>query len=576
MRDGVQLDATVWRPMEPGRYPVILERMGYELMGRCAVNAEYYARRGYVFVGQNTRGSYDSEGVYDWTAADGWGERRDGYDTVEWAGTQTWSTGKVGMLDGSYSGITQYLVAPTRPPHLQALFVRQAATLSYATVFRGGAFPLLWLGAITRHVLADLVPPGGASPIQQEARARLQQAVEELASWERHLPLKHFPPLIDIPAGRRYFELLAHPNDGPWWWEHDLSRRYAEIDVPIFHFASWFDLFLGPQLDHFQGVRAQTPSPRCRRAQRLVIGPWIHAPENVGNRQVGELDFGPRAELDLAAFRLPWFDYWLKGIDNGVFDGPPVRAFLMGANRWLDFDAWPPEEVTYKQLYLHAGAGWSDASLNGGAATFERPESTEPPDVYSYDPEQPVPSLVAFPDFGPHDYRALEQRMLTYTTTPLEQELVIVGPVRAMLYASSSAPDTDWVVRMCDVYPDGRSMSVCDGILRGRYRDSTQRPELMEPGKIYQFEVDLWATAQSFPRGHRLRVELTSSDFPRYERNLNTGGPLGEEVSGRVAVNVIYHDSAHPSHVVLPVFRSSTAEIAGHQAQSASLDRGQP
>jgi uncharacterized protein len=553
MRDGVRLDATIWRPTDPGRYPVILERMSYELMGRCAVNAEFFAKRGYVFVGQNTRGSYDSEGAYGWTESDGWGERRDGYDTIEWAGTRAWSSGKVGMLEGSYSGFTQYLAAPTRPPHLRALFVRQASPLSYAAVFRGGAFPLRWLGAITRHVLDDFVAPTDESPVQDKNRTRLQRAVDEQASWERHLPLKDYLPLMDVPEGRFYFEFLDHPHDGTWWWERDLSRHYAEIDVPVYHFSSWFDLFLGAQLDHFQGIRAHGRSPLCRRSQRLVIGPWNHGPGTAGNRRVGELDFGPQAELDLPALWVSWFDYWLKGVDNGALDGPPVRVFLMGANRWLDFDSWPPEDVTYTPLYLHTGTGQSETSLNSGAATFQPPVSTAQPDTYTYDPDQPVPSLFAFPDYGPHDYAAVEPRMLIYTTTPLEQELTVVGRVRAVVYASSSAPDTDWIVRLCDVYPDGRSMSVCDGILRARYRDSMQRPELMEPGQIYQFEVDLWSTAQTFTRGHRLRVELSSSDFPRYDRNLNTGGPLGEESRGQVAVNTIYHDLARPSHVLLPI-----------------------
>jgi putative CocE/NonD family hydrolase len=542
VRDRVHLDATIWRPAEPGRYPVIMERTPYELTRRCSVNAEFYARRGYAFVGQSLRGAHASEGVYAWSASDGWGEPRDGYDSVEWAGTQTWSNGKVGMVDGSISGATQYLVAPTRPPHLQALFVRQASTLSHTFFFRGGAFRYAGcLGAITRHVLDDFVLPQGT-------RSRLQLAVEQLTDWQRHLPLKDFPPLRDVPAGSIYFDLLDHPNDGAWWWDRDLSRRYAEIDLPIFHLASWFDLFLGPQLEHFQGIRSRARSPRARRGQRLLIGPWMHAPENVGRRSTGELDFGPEAELDLAAFRLPWFDYWLKGIDTGVQNGPPVRAFLMGANRWLDFDSWPPDDVTYTPLFLHGE----------GTATFDAPDSIESADSYEYDPERPVPSLVAYPDYGPHDYQQLEERMITYTSAPLEHELVLVGPVCAILYASSSAPDTDWVVRLCDVYPDGRSMSVCDGILRGRYRDSTQQPELMDPGRVYRFEVDLWSTAQSFPSGHRLRVEVTSSDFPRYDRNLNTGGIFGEEVTGEVAVNTIYHDRIRPSQVLLPVLTPRT------------------
>jgi putative CocE/NonD family hydrolase len=223
----------------------------------------------------------------------------------------------------------------------------------------------------------------------------------------------------------------------------------------------------------------------------------------------------------------------------------------MGENRWLEMDDWPPPDVTYTPAYLRQGTGQSEASLNNGALTFDPPEGDERPDSYSYDPDDPVPSSRLEPD-----QRAVEGRLLTYTSQALEKPLRAIGPVKAVLYAASSAPDTDWVVRLCDVWPDGRSVDLCDGILRARYRDSFEREEPMVPGEVYRFEVDLWATAQTFLPGHRIRVQVTSSDFPRYDRNLNTGGPFAQESTGQVALNTIFHDAKHASHILLPLVPS--------------------
>jgi uncharacterized protein len=561
MRDGARLDATVWRPKAPGRYPVVVERVGYELTKRCTNLAEYYARRGYVFVGQNVRGTHASEGVpLAWNEL--WPSRggettHDGYDTIEWAADQPWSNGRIGMVDGSYSGATQYLVAPTRPPHLVALFAREACLDFHRLFFPGGAFQLsFWLLAIMVHVRNDHLAPRPAEPGVVEAHDRLGTAIADAATWKLHLPLKDCPPLRDLPHARLYFEALDHPEDGPYWWPGRLAPRYEEIDAPIFHFAGWFDLCLEPQIEYFQGIRDRGRSAACREGQRLLIGPWFHGPEHVGYRQAGELDFGPEAAFDLEAFRLRWYDHWLKGVENGVMDGPRVRVFLMGANRWLDLDDWPPPNVTPTPIYLRAGAGQSDASLNNGALTWSPPDAAEDSDRFAYDPAEPIPSLTDRPnvDYGPADFRPVEGRLLTYTSAPLERDLAIVGRVSAVLHGASSAPDTDWVVRLCDVYPDGRSMSVCAGILRVRYRDSLERPQLMAPGQIYQFAVDLGSTAQTFRAGHRLRVHVTSSDFPIYDRNLNTGGTFGEETVGRIAVNTVFHDPPRASHLLMPVF----------------------
>lgn len=552
MRDDTILRADVYRPQQKGRYPVIVERVAYELTQRCQDKGEYFASRGYVFVGQNVRGRYASEGKFEIFRDDAWGEHQDGYDTIEWAGTQPWSNGNVGMVDGSYSGFTQYLVAPTRPPHLKALFVREGGADHYRDFFyRSGAFQLsLNLGWTLGEMLAALkhetAPPG-----TEAQRIRLEEAVANIDYWYWHLPLKSCLPLEGLADW--YFEGLNHPEDGAYWWPMNLSRKYEEVDVPAVHLGGWFDCFLDGTLRSFQGIRSHGRTPECRANQRLIIGPWIHGPANIGKSNAGELDFGPETDFDLNTYQLRWYDHWLKGVENGIMDDPPVRIFLMGANRWLEMQTWPPENIIYRPLYFRAGTGKSETSLNNGTLSFEPPESAEAADSYEYDPEDPIPSLLTYPELGPKDHRPVEGRMLTYTTPALKQDLTITGPVKAVLYGRSTAPDTDWVVRLCDVWPDGRSMSVCDGILRARYRNSLEQAGLMIPGEVYGFEIDLWSTAQVFQAGHRLRIEVTSSDFPRYDRNLNTGGPFGEETQGQVAVNTVLHDDMYASHVMLPV-----------------------
>ena len=559
MRDGVVLRAEVYRPKAPGRYPVVLERVAYELSARCREDGEYLAARGYVFVGQNVRGAFASGGAFTLLRDDGWGARQDGYDSVEWAAAQPWSDGKVALLGGSYSGFTQYLVAPARPPHLRTLFVREAGGDVYRDlVFRDGAY-MLALGrswVLGSHLLPQSRHPA-APPGSEAAREEVGQAVADLERWLWHLPLADFPAV----RGRAdwHLEHLGHPDADASWQATDATRHFAEVDVPIFHLGGWFDVFLGGTLRAFTGLRRGARTEAARRGQRLLIGPWIHGPGHVGDQVVGDLDFGPDARFDLPACRLRWYDHWLKGIANGAADGPPVRVFLMGANRWLDLPDWPPPGSEQRPLYFQAGSGPDAASLNHGGLGFQPPPADEPPDRYRYDPDHPVPSLMRYPQLGPTDHRPVEGRMLTYTTPPLERDLSVVGPVGAVLYAASSARDTDWVVRLCDVWPDGRSLSVCDGILRARYRHSLARPEPLAPGQVERFAVDLWATAQVFRAGHRLRVEVTSSDFPRYDRNLNTGGPIGQEARGVVAENTVCHDAEHPSHLLLPLWKGDEA-----------------
>jgi putative CocE/NonD family hydrolase len=552
MSDGTILRADIYRPTGSGRYPVLVERVAYALEERCRFFGEYYASRGYVVVGQNVRGRFRSEGVFTPFRDDGWGDHQDGYDTIQWAGNQPWSTGAVGMLDGSYSAGTQYLLAPTQPPFLKALFAREGLSNIYRDfVFRGGAYQLRlhreWALENERAVCQALPP----SPDQEQREGRLRLALEEIDRWYWHLPLSSCPPLEGLASW--YFEDLRHPEDGPYWWPMNLQRRFAEVETPIVHLGGWFDLFLDSTLRCFQGIHTHGKTETCRATQRLVIGPWIHGPGQVGQRLVGDLDFGPGAAFDLFAYRLEWYDYWLKGIENAIMERAPVQVFVMGANRWVEAQTWPLPEIVYHPVYLSHGTGRTEASLNHGGLSFERPPDEERAESYSYDPFSPVGSLLSRPLLGPRDHRRVEGQMLTYTSHPLEQELTVIGPVKAILYAASSAPDTDWVVRLCDVWPDGRSMSVCDGILRARCRDSLTQPTLLHPSQVYRFEVDLQATAQTFPAGHQLRLEVTSSDFPRYDRNLNTGAAFGTGTQGQVAHNTIFYGGSRASHILLPV-----------------------
>jgi uncharacterized protein len=550
MTDGTILRADVYRPNASGQYPVLIERVAYELAERCRYAGEYYASRGYIVVGQNVRGRFASEGEFVPFRDDGWSDHRDGYDTVLWAGKQSWSNGVVGMLDGSYSGGTQYLLAPTRPSFLKALFVREGMSDIYRDfVFRGGAYQLaLHRGWAISATLAQLKQ----SAVSEKAQASLVQAERDREYWYRHLPLTSFPPLEGF--ANWYFTDLAHPEDGPYWSPTTLSQRFHEVDVPIMHLGGWFDVFLESTLRCFQGIRTQGRTEACRLNQRLLIGPWIHGPSQVEEHVIGELDFGPQAVFDLFEYRLQWYDFWLKNVPNGIMDGPSVRIFVMGTNQWLDAESWPLPNTTSQPLYLQAGTGQTMTSLNNGHLTFERPGGDEQAESFLADPAHPIESLLTYPFLGPKDHQSLEGRMLTYTSEPLEHNLAVIGPVKAVLYGMSSAPDTDWVVRLCDVWPDGRSMSVCDGILRARYRDFLTQPTRMQPGQMYRFEIALQATAQVFQTGHRLRVEVTSSDFPRYDRNLQTGEIFSMGERAQIATNTVFYGGLHASHILLPIY----------------------
>jgi hypothetical protein len=391
----------------------------------------------------------------------------------------------------------------------------------------------------------------------------------------RRLPLTDQPALEGFAS--YYFDWLNHPAEDDYWRQWKIEDHYRDMALPSFNVGGWYDIFLGGTIRNFEGMRAQSTTPESQRGQKLLIGPWFHGTPWLGN-PVGQVDFGlgsMGAAFDFDALQLRWFDYWLKGIDNGILDEPPVRIFVMGTNVWRDEHEWPLARTQYTNYFFHSD-GRANSRKGAGTLTPATPGG-EPPDSYVYNPRDPVPTrgggLCCSPSFtqgGAFDQRCIEERadVLVYTSPPLEHDLEVTGPVRVTLWASSSAPDTDWTAKLVDVAPDGFARNLTDGIIRARYRESLASPRLLQPGEIYEYTIDLWATSNVFKAGHRIRVDVASSNFPRFDRNPNTGKALGEDAELESALQRVYHDADHPSHITLPVIPTAAApvEIAGTAA----------
>ena len=560
MRDGTVLRANVYRPKTEGPFPVLVERTPYnkDTSNETRVGSpEFFASRGYVVVLQDLRGRFASEGEFYPYRDDGWGANRDGYDTVEWAASQPWSNGDVGTFGGSYSGGNQYQLAPTRPPHLKTMFVREAWADPHAEwAFRGGALLLINVNWPIRNTLSNihhLVKPEEVEKYQ----GLLQQVYSERDNWYWRLPVSPWPFLEGLADW--YTDWQDHPDDGPYWWQWNTETQHAEVDTPSCHVTGFYDTLLAGTLKGFMGMRRRARSEKARQGQKLIIGPWIHGPTGMSTSMVGEYDCGPTAIVDPNELRLSWFDHWLKGIDTGVMDEPPVHVFVMGTNEWRTASDWPLPETKYTPIYLHGAKSGTIHSLNDGTLSFEAQGDGESPDSFLYDPYDPVITKGGnnSPEYlpaGAYDQREVEQRCLTYTTEPLTHQVTAIGPIKAVLYGLSSAPDTDWVVRLSDVHPDGYSRPLADGIIRARYRDSFREPTLLTPGTIYKYEVDMWAVGNAFLPGHRIRVTVTSSNFPKYDRNMNTGASNNaREAVGQSAINTVFHDGMRPSHILLPL-----------------------
>ena len=562
-RDGVTLRADVYRPDAPGRFPVLLSRLPYNKHLRPRPgDIDYFVERGYGVIMQDTRGRFSSDGDEYYALI--W-EMPDGYDAVEWAASLPWADGNVGTMGQSYLGATQYLLAPSRPPHLKAAFpVSAAADFHQCWVYHtGGAFEFGWqipyaiLMARDSLERQDLTAPLLATLERDLIPAPTPFAQPLSDQAYRRLPLMVWGDLLR-PVARYLTDYLRHPEDGPYWWAINVERQHANINTPMYHVTSWYDIFLRGGLAHFCGLRQHAMTAEARTQQKILIGPWSHrfpytSPTSQGT---GDIDFGPNAGIALHETQLRWFDYYLKGINTGILEEAPVKIFVMGANVWRDEQEWPLARTHYTPYYLHS-QGQAN-SLRGDGRLDPVVPGEEPADRFIYDPHDPVPTCggnTLIIPMGVQDQRQVETRqdVLVYTSGPLTTPLEVTGPLVVTLYAASSTPDTDFTAKLVDVRPDGYAQNLADGIIRARYRTSRMIPTLLTPGQVHELTIDLWATSHVFLPGHSLRLEIASSNFPRFDRNLNTGEDQATGSRWQTAAQTIFHDQRYPSHIRLPV-----------------------
>ncbi|MGA9981226.1 MAG: CocE/NonD family hydrolase [Candidatus Sulfotelmatobacter sp.] len=549
MRDGTVLRADIYRPKAEGHFPVLLERTPYDKNNSSGF-ALRAAAQGYVVVEQDVRGRYTSEG--EWYPFKN--ESNDGFDTIEWAAALPYSDGRVGMFGGSYVGATQMLAAIAHPPHLAGICpVVTASNYHDGWTYQGGAFEQWFNESWTSGLAQDT--------LNRSVRTNTN-ALNGI--WK--LPLNTYP-LFDVPpssdtdltrALAPYFlDWLAHPNYDEYWKRWSIEEHYSDIKVPMLTVAAWYDIFQGGSLRNYVGVKLHGGSDAARQGQRLLVTIGGHAGSG---RKIGDVDFGPAAELNEDDVILSWYDHLFRNAANEFATPQPVRIFVMGANQWRDEDDWPLARAQRERYFLHSG-GKANSVSGDGVLSSAAPHA-ESADRYVYDPANPAPTIggplccdSTHLGPGPRDQRPVEARndVLVYSTPELSEDMEVTGPVTAELFASSSAVDTDFTAKLVDVWPDGFAQNLTEGIIRARYRESQEKPTFLNPGQTYKFTLDLWSTSNLFRKGHRLRLEISSSNFPRFDRNLNTGEDPSSVRKPVLATNSIYHDAEHPSALILPI-----------------------
>ena len=543
MRDGVTLSADVFLPDasadDASRMPVILVRTPYvKATETLQANARYFAEHGYACVLMDVRGRGDSDGEFTPYRFEG----RDGHDAIEWCATQSWSDGNVGTLGGSYPGCIQWLAALEQPPHLKTMIVLVSPSDPFVETPTGLPSPinLCW-----RHLVSG----------------RVNQPMLTV-DWERvyqHLPLI----TMDEAAGRPssgWREEIAHPQLDEYWDPLCYQQKFDRVSVPVLHISGWYDdEQIGTPLN-FVGMTQHGATPEARTNQRLLMGPWGHAIN--ATSKLGEVDFGSQAVIDLRGEEVGWFDRWLKpaaaeATPTQNKPSAPVRIFVMGSNVWRDEQAWPLPQTHWTSYYLASG-GSANSRFGDGTLSLQAPTTDAPCDSYTYDPHRPTPFITEPTSSqvgGADDYAAIQRRddVLVFTTTPLAEDTEVTGPIRVELYAASSASDTDFTAMLLDVWPTGFVQRLCDGMVRARFRGGMDRPVLIEPGEIYRYSIDCWNTSHVFKAGHSIAVQIASAAFPKYDRNPNTGAPLGQTAEMVQAHQRVYHDGSHPSAVILPI-----------------------
>jgi len=555
-RDGVTLRADIYRPVGDGPFPVLLQRTPYDKNNASDFGHRAVAR-GFMVVVQDVRGRYTSQGDF-YTFKN---ETADGYDTIEWAAALPHSNGKVGMFGGSYVGATQMLAAIGHPPHLAGICpVVTASNYHENWTYQGGALEQ-WFD---QSWSAGLAQDTANRWLRDRTNAQVASTV---------LPLTQFPVfnMDSVASGSEltralapyYLDWLAHPEYDSYWKPWSIEENYDQIQVPALHVAAWYDIFQGGSIKNFEGLQAHAGNEAARKGQRLLVIIGGHAG---GGRKIGAVDFGPAAEeWDETNITLDWYDYLFMGKQNQFAGDRPVRIFVMGENKWRDEAEWPLKRAKAAKYSLRSNVSANSSAGNGvlyedgvifraeGAAT----------DTFIYDPANPVPTTggplccdgVHEPG-GPLDQKLVEARpdVLVYSTPAIENDVEVTGPVTLDLFASTTAADTDFTAKLVDVWPNGFAQNLTEGILRAKFRESTTgEPKPIIPGKVYEYKIDLWSTSNVFLKGHKIRLEVSSSNFPRFDRNLNTGKDASTSADFVKATNTIYHDGAHPSALILPV-----------------------
>lgn len=552
MRDGTLIALDIFRPEGDGRFPAILCQTPYG-RGTMAVRARWFAQRGYVVINSDVRGRFDSGGEWDPFSPL---HKSDGYDLVEWVAKQPWCTGRVGAYGQSYLGWTQWWTATQAPPSLKCIVPEVAPPDQFFNApYQNGVlvgWTMDW-GALMAGRTMNSVGEGaygGFAPRRDTDFRRL--------------------PYIDLAKHRgvdhaKWFDTWIRQNtaDGDYWRAiaYQTPENSARIQVPSLGISGWFDANFSGTPSNYLAMKQHGGTPEARQP-RMVIGPWNHQ-INISPK-VDYADFGAASVIDWDGYVCRWFDHHLKQIENGVLNDPPVHVFIMGRNEWRSATDWPLPETRWTKYYLHS-AGKANGSGGDGTLSIQTP-GDEPPDHYTYDPANPMPS----PHFvnghiaGPRDVQRAETRsdVLIYSTPPLEEEVEVVGPITAKLFAATSARDTDWMIRLIDVDPDGKAAFLCEGVMRARHRDpqrdgafNAHRLSIVEPNQVYTYVIEFWrATGNAFAKGHRIRIEISSSFFPYYLRNLNTGADnIGLETEAVIAQQTIHHDRNQASHLVLPI-----------------------
>lgn len=537
MRDGVSLSIDIYRPEGQGPFPTLLLRTIYNNQDASYLEwASRFVEAGYAVILQDCRGRFDSEGAWEPYIH----EAEDGYDTQQWVGSQPWCDGNIGMFGVSYPAFTQTQSARLANPYLKALVPIASREDMYGHVYENGSLSLhtsLFLGVIA------------GKTVHRNGFA--------LANWDelyRKLPLiSALDDIVDVPF---YRQTIEHSTFDWFWKRHAVRGKYAEIEAPAYFMTGWYDSLLHEVIAQYEGWSTKAGSDRAKSLTRIIVGPWTHYAFS-SCELYGAIDHRGTGSIDFVSEHLRWYDQRLRNIDTRIDDEPSIRIFVMGDNVWRGEHEWPLKRTVYTKYYIGNSTG-ANSLFGDGTLSAEFPVVSGL-DRYDYDPEHPVPTLggpiMHRAYAGPHDRRSVECRddVLVYTSDPLQSDLELTGPVTMTLYASSSARDTDFTATLVDVYPNEQAIHICEGVQRARMRQSTEHPTLIEPGRVYEYTINMWETSNVFKAGHRVRVEISSSNFPRFDRNLNTGNTPGMDAEMEIAKQTVLHGIEYPSYITLPV-----------------------